>query len=211
MPTNLNLMWQELYNSSGFCNFIHTIHTMKKYFLPSLLSTAFLLSLCFILPGNEKKKEEKIKWRSFSEAVELNKKKPKKIFIDVYTDWCGWCKKMDGEAFQNEAIAKYINEKYYAVKLNAEMKDTVIFNNFTFVNPNPANPRSVHQLAASLLNNKMTYPTGVYMDENFGILQALPGYLDPKTFEMVLKFFGDEANKTTSWEDFQKSFNGEVK
>src|ERR1051326_2410485 len=130
-------------------------------------------------PGGEKK-NSCIKWYTFSQAVEMMKKKPKKIYIDVYTQWCGWCKKMEADAFQNEAIAKYMNEKYYAVKLDAEMKDTIVFNNFTFVNPNPANPRSVHQLAASLLSNKMSYPTGVYMDENYVILQAIPIHVNSR-------------------------------
>ena len=39
--------------------------------------------------------ESKIKWISIEEAEKLNKENPKKIMIDVYTDWCGWCKKMD--------------------------------------------------------------------------------------------------------------------
>lgn len=188
---------------------------MKKILLPLTFSALVFAALCFTLPAhhaaNGKDEFSKIKWHTFSEAVELNKKNPKKIFIDIFTGWCGWCKKMDAGTFQNDVIAKYMNEKYYAVRMDAEMKDTVIFNNFTFVNPNPTVKGSVHQLAASLLSNKFSYPTSVYLDENFGMLQAIQSYLDAKTLEMVLKFYGEEANKTTTWEDFQKDFKGEVK
>ena len=48
----------------------------------------------------------------FEEAVAKSEKAPKKLFIDVYTDWCGWCKKMDKTTFAETEVAKYINENY---------------------------------------------------------------------------------------------------
>ena len=70
---------------------------------------------------------QKVNWMSWDEAVEANKQNPKLIFVDVYTDWCGWCKKMDASTFGNPVIAKYMSENYYAVKFNAEGKDTINF------------------------------------------------------------------------------------
>lgn len=159
---------------------------------------------------NGKDETEKIKWLTFHEAVELSKKEKKKIFIDVYTDWCGWCKVMDKNTFAHPVIAKYMNEHFYAVKLNAEMKDTVVFNGTTFVNPNPKQLRSTHQLAASLLNNKLSYPTVVFLDENFSMLSPVPGYQKPEHMEIFLKYFGSDDYKATKWEDYQKTFKAEV-
>ena len=153
---------------------------------------------------------EGIKWHTFQEAVALSKVEKKKIFIDVFTDWCGWCKVMDRSTFTNPAIIKYMNAKYYAVKLNAEMKDTILFNNYSFVNPSPGTPRSTHQLASSLLNNQMSYPTTVYLDENFNMLTQVPGYKKPEEMEPILKFFGENAFSNTKWEDYIKTFKGEV-
>lgn len=153
---------------------------------------------------------EKIKWYTFQQAVELSKKEKKKIFIDVYTDWCGWCKVMDKNTFAHPVIAKYMNQKYYAVKLNAEMKDTVFFNNYSFVNPSPKTQRSTHQLASSLLNNKLSYPTVVFLDENFSMLTQVPGYQKPEQMEPILKYFGDNVYPTVKWDEFAKSFKGEV-
>ena len=156
---------------------------------------------------------EKIHWHSFQEAVELSKKEKKKVFIDVYTQWCGWCKVMEKNTFTNPVIAKYVNKHFYAVKLDAEMKDTIVFNNYTFVNPpdtiNPSR-KTTHQLAASLLNNRLSYPTTVYLDENFNMLTQVASYLPPDQLEPILKYFGENAYFNTKWEDYQKIFKGEI-
>ena len=96
---------------------------MKKeilVFLVALMLTPLSLS------------SQQINWVSIEEAEKMNKEKPKKIMVDVYTDWCGWCKKMDKDTFSNPVIAEIINEHYYAVKLNAEGKDEIIFNGTTY-------------------------------------------------------------------------------
>ena len=136
-----------------------------KIFHISILS--ILLSIFFAYPPKTTLEEKPanegpVEWMSFQEAVERNKKEKRKIFIDIYTDWCGWCKVMDKNTFSHPVIAKYLNEKYYAVKLDAEMKDTVIANGNTYVNPSPQTKRSTHQLAVALLNGKMSYPTVVF-------------------------------------------------
>ena len=85
--------------------------------------------------NDKKTTNDKIHWISFDEAIKLNSGYPKKkILIDVYTDWCGWCKKMDAVTFSNPVIASYINEHYWAVKLNAEGYDTIIYNGVTYTN-----------------------------------------------------------------------------
>jgi thioredoxin-related protein len=175
-----------------------------------LCGFVFLHSKGNPVPSTQPQEGEKIHWHTFQEAIALSKTEKKKIFIDVFTDWCGWCKVMDRNTFPDPVIAKYMNEHFYAVKLNAEMKDTVLFNNYSFVNPSPNTPRSTHQLASSLLNNQMSYPTTVYLDENFSMLTQVPGYRKPEELEPILKFFGDNAFKTQKWEDYTKTFKGEV-
>lgn len=150
-------------------------------------------------------KEAAIEWLSFETAVALQEQEgnTKKIFIDVYTDWCGWCKKMDKNTFQNQAVAAYMKQHFYMVKLDGEGKDPIVFKaqTFSFI---PSGRNGYHELAANLLQGKLSYPTVVYLDENMNMLSPVPGYLTPEPFLKIATYFGDDIYKTTTWEDYSK-------
>jgi len=174
---------------------------MKK----TLLLSAFLCLFFTILSYAQDAESASIKWMSMEEMEKAHAKEPRKIIIDVYTDWCGWCKRMDKTTFQNPEITRYINEKYYAVKLNAEQKETIKFKDteFKYV---PNGRRGYHELAADLLQGKMSYPSIVYLDENLNMIQPVPGYQDAIKMEQIIKFIGDDHYKTTNFETFQTDF-----
>ncbi len=153
--------------------------------------------------------QDEVHWVSFEEAVVLNEKEPRKILIDVYTDWCGWCKRMDKTTYVNKIIVDYINQHYYAVKLNAEMKDTVRFRDVVFVSQ-PGGRRATHQLAISLLDSKMSYPTTVFLDEDFNLLTRAAGYLDAKKIEPILHFFNENKHKELAYPEFLKGFESQL-
>ena len=176
----------------------------------------FLIGLFLIVPlGNLNAQSQVVKesikvdsvihWMTFNEAVDANNNYPKKkIFIDLFTDWCGWCKKMDAATFTNPIIAQYMSEHFYAVKFNAEILDTINFQGRLFVNPTPSIPRSTHQLAMALLNGKMSYPSFVFLDENFNMLTVVNGYYEANAFEPVLNYFGGNQHIQMPYQQFEK-------
>lgn len=165
----------------------------------------------FIFSSSSFSQEHKIEWLSFEEAVKRNETEPKKFIVDVYTSWCGWCKRMDANTFTNPVIVKYIRENYWAVKLNAERKDTVVLGNQIFVNENIDAKRGPHQLAIALLNGKMTYPSIVYLDEQVELMHpAIAGYQDPKSLEQIITYFGEGAYQSVPWDKYQKEFKSKI-
>jgi len=142
---------------------------------------------------------------SFDEAVKLNEQHPKKIFIDIYTDWCGWCKRMDATTYTDPKIINLINTYYYAVRLNAETADTFHFKGHAFYNQKPHTKGYANELATSLMDDKMEYPTTVYMDETFSRLTYVQSYLTVADLKPILKFFAEDKYKTMNFDDFKKS------
>lgn len=175
----------------------HYFHRMKNIFL-LLFSVTITISAAA--------QTTKINWMSWDEAVAANKKEPRLIFVDTYTDWCGWCKRMDQTTFVHPVIVDYMNKYYYAVKLDAEMKDTINFNGYQFVNNNPGGKRSTHMLAASLLDNKMSYPSFVFLNEKFERLQIVPGYQQAPQFEIYMRFFKEAVPKGLSQEQYMANY-----
>ncbi|MBK0402809.1 DUF255 domain-containing protein [Adhaeribacter sp. BT258] len=148
---------------------------------------------------NKNTKEESIKWITFQEAEKLNKKQPRKILVDIYTDWCGWCKKMDKSTFSDAKTAAYVNKHYYAVKLNAETKEEIVLNGKTY---RFKTDWGVNEIAAELLQGKMGYPSTVYLDEKFNMLAPVMGFYDVKKFDNLLRYYAENHYKKGSFEDF---------
>lgn len=149
--------------------------------------------------------EGAVKWMTFEQAIEKSKTEKRNIFIDVYTDWCGWCKVMDKNTFSEVQVAKILNEKFYPVKFDAEQTADVVFNGNTFKFV-PSGNKGYHQLAAALMNNQMSYPTVVFLDEEFRMIQPLPGYQKPEEFHKIIQFIGEGHYKTVKWADWQASY-----
>ena len=155
---------------------------------------------------------QKIQWMSLNEARAAQKVKPKKFFMDVYTNWCGPCKLLEKNTFQNPDVSRYISENYYAVKFNAEGTDVIKFYNQTFSNPNYDPNRkgrnTTHQFTQYL--GVKGYPTMVFFSEDGDPIMPLVGYYKPKQIELYLKMIkqGDYQvfSNPEDFENYKKNF-----
>ena len=171
---------------------------MRKYL-------SLLLFLVFAAPVFAQEGGSPVKWMSFEEAVQRSKTEKRKIFIDVYTDWCGWCKVMDKNTFSEPHVAQILNEKFYPVKFDAEQKEDIVFNGTTFKFV-PYGNKGTHQLAMALLNNQLAYPTVVFLDEDFRMIQPLQGYQKTEEFHKIITFIGEDHFKKMKWADWQSVY-----
>jgi len=139
--------------------------------------------------------QEKIKWYSLQEAIELNQQVSKKFMIDVYTDWCGWCKRMDATTFLNDEVATYVNKHYYPVKFDAELKDSLTLGNQTYYFIDNGR-RGYHEVAAILTKGRLSYPTIVYLDEELKHIGIEPGFKTADQLKKRLEYYREETYKT---------------
>ncbi|MGB3180309.1 MAG: thioredoxin fold domain-containing protein [Cyclobacteriaceae bacterium] len=136
--------------------------------------------------GNSKK----IEWLTLEEAYKRNQEEPRKIFIDVYTNWCGWCKKMDKDTFSDEEVAAYANDNYYAVKLNAESDRVMQLGEMELTE---------REVARQLMVR--SYPTIVFMEQDFKNFQPIPGYRTADDFKEMLEKFNVDSSEEVEKEE----------
>lgn len=136
-----------------------------------------VLMLLFVFLGltiyaQKEEVRNEIKWHSFEEVISLTEKNPKMVIVDVYTDWCGWCKKMDKKTFTDKKVIEYINENFYAVKMNAEDNEKT----FTF------RGKEFSEQTMARMMRVNSYPNFVIMDAAMENITQLPGYREPEDF-----------------------------
>lgn len=160
-----------------------------------------LLLLCTGLVQAQNKKKDKQLWQKWDEVVELSQKTSKPILIDIYTDWCRYCRIMDATTFRHDSVVTFLQQRYLRFKFNAESKDTIKWNNKAFV----YNSRyDVHDFAVYLTRGSIVYPTIVIITPG-GQPFYKHGQIKPAEMEMLLKYFvGATTSKTL--EEFAQTF-----
>ncbi len=147
----------------------------------------YSIILLLVLLSQNLQAQDQIQWMKFEEAIAANEKNPKMILVDVYTDWCGWCKKMDKDTFTDPQVIAHFQKNFYAVKLNAEdTKRSFQFMGKTFTEA---------QMAASMRVN--SYPNFVVIEPSLQNIAQLPGYREPTAFLTGLTDLIDKAFKKT--------------
>ena len=136
----------------------------------------------------------RLRWMTFDDGTVQAKQSGKKILIDVYTDWCVWCKRMDQNTYSDDSVAAYLQRHYVLVRLNAESKAQLSYKGQRF---------SEMELARAFGVNG--YPTTIFLKANGDPITSMPGYADAGRFGDVLRFIGEDIYLTKKFDEFLKS------
>lgn len=169
---------------------------MKKI----IISLAIFLAIF----GQSKGQSTKIEWKSVSEGFEIVRTNDKLIFIDIYTDWCGWCKRMDQTTFSDINIINKLNSEFVSIKFNAEGNDTINYGSQTYVNPRPRASRSTHSFTNILLGERPGYPSFAILDKNLNLIGVIVGYQKVDQLEPILDYFLSNKYNEKSYEEWLK-------
>ena len=166
---------------------------MKKIFCIKKWNIGFIVIALVVLPSTKNfSNKQGVNWITFEQAVQFSQSKPKKVLIDVYTDWCGWCKRMDKTTYEDPSVVNYINKHFYAVKLNAESSKQITYNG----------KQMTEQNLSGQVFGVSGYPCTVYLDEKLRVLSPVPGYQDVAMFNKINRFFAENYYQKMSLDDF---------
>ena len=169
--------------------------TRTAIMVAALVLGAFIIGFVLQSQGTPKVEAASgLAWKSFDEAAALARKQNKKILVDVYTDWCGWCKKMDKEVYANASVIGALNANFISVKLNAESSTrSLTFKGKTLTE---------EQFAAAA--GVTGFPTTLFLDASSEPITVLPGFVTAERFVPILNYIGENHYKSISFEEFQK-------
>lgn len=165
------------------------------------LSITVLLMFGIVASGQE----ANINWLTVEQLEEKIAEEPRKVMVDIFTDWCTWCVKMDQSTFRNEHIVDYINRNFYAVKFDAEQKEDLVFQgeNYSYVRHGL---RGYHELAVALTKGRLSFPTVVFLDEDLNNIQAIRGFQTALRFEQIMTYFANDYHKSMPWRKYSESY-----
>jgi thioredoxin-related protein len=164
----------------------------------------FLLSfLSLMANGQGKGKKSPMAWLTVAEAQTQMDAETRPVLVDVYTDWCHYCKIMDATTWVNPQVTDYVARYFYPIKLNAEGKEPASWMGKDYAYK-PA--YKVHMLAAEWLLGNMVYPSTVILPPNGAEPVVIPGVIEVKDLEPILTYFGEKHYLTTTWESYKASY-----
>ncbi len=148
--------------------------------------------------------QDSIQWLSVEELEVANATSPKPVFFDIFTDWCGWCKKMDKSTFRDPRVVKLLNEEFHPVKFNAEQRQGFTFMDHDFKFVQNGN-RGYNELAAALLDNAMSFPSFVALNEKFERITIVQGYHKAESLLPILRYIAEKHYLDTTWKEYKNS------
>jgi thioredoxin-related protein len=134
-------------------------------------------------------------WRDWNSGLREAGSSSRPVIVDVYTDWCGWCKRMDRDVYARKEVRDYLTKKFVAIRLDAEGSEAAQYEGKSFTS---------RSLAARF---RVTgYPTTIFLTPGGAHLANVPGYIPAERFVLLLHYIGDgHLDRGISFDDFVKS------
>ena len=134
-------------------------------------------------------------WRTWNDGLRTAAASNRFIIVDAYTDWCGWCKRMDRDVYARAEISDYLRKRFVTIKLNAESNTAARYEG-----------RNLTAAGVAQHFRVSGYPTTIFLRPNGDHMANVPGYVPADRFLLMLRFIGEDyISRGVKWSDFEKA------
>ena len=133
-------------------------------------------------------------WRSWNDGMKQAAATGRPVLVDVYTSWCGWCRRMDQDVYGRDEVARYLRDRYVTIRLDAEARDEARYQGHRFTSEELAQHFQVSG-----------YPTTIFLRASGEHLANVPGYVAPDRFLLLLRYVAEgHADRDEPFTEFER-------
>ena len=134
-------------------------------------------------------------WRAWNDGMKQASTTGRPVIVDVYTNWCGWCRRMDKDVYQQAEIADYLKRKFVTIKLNAEAQDGARWQGRDYTSQDLSQQFRVSG-----------YPTTIFLRSTGEHMANVPGYVPADRFLLLLRYVAEGyADRNVPFAEFEKT------
>lgn len=132
-------------------------------------------------------------WVPLEDGLKRASATGKYVFVTVYTDWCGYCRKLNNVTFKASPVLKELGKNFQSVRINAESQKTVVWQG----------KRMSEREVAGREWGVTGFPTMLFMSPKGEIIGSYSAYADPELMVKLLTYISSGAReRKVSFEDF---------
>ncbi len=138
------------------------------------------------------------RWRAWDPGLREAATSGRPILVDVKTEWCGWCRRMERDVYSRDDVSGYLSRRFVTIRIDAE-------------SPNPAGyqGRATTERALATRFQVTGYPTTIFLHPGGEHIVNVPGYVPADRFLLILRYVGDgHLDRGESFEAFVRANDG---
>ncbi len=171
---------------------------MRRLLRPAALGLALLLAPAAAVPAPAAPGGPD--WRGWNDGLDRARSSGKPVIVNVYTDWCGWCRRMERDVYGKAEISRYLRERFVTIRLNAEASDAASYEG-----------RRTDSQGIAQRFRVSGYPTTVFLRSTGEHLANVPGYVPADRFLLLLRYVAEgHADRNVPFTEFEKQVQAEA-
>jgi thioredoxin-related protein len=166
---------------------------MMRYLAPALALALLLLPSAGTAQSERSSAPKSVRWVPLELGMERAAESGRYVFVSVYTDWCGYCRRLNNVTLRAEPVLKELGKNYESVMINAESERPVVWKGQS----------TTFRELSGIIWGVTGYPTLLFINPKGEIIGRYASYADPELMLQLLTYVSSGAReRKLTFEEF---------